>query len=98
FSPEPLISFQNDGLGSFKEFTSKAFPDGAPAGKRSVLCTDLDRDGAIDLVAFDLHGGAEAWRNRRDGTFQKSGPPDLEWKLPPPGESRALGDFDQDGA
>jgi tetratricopeptide (TPR) repeat protein len=58
---QPLRAVLNDRLGRFH---TVAMPSLTPSGRhRSLLVTDLDKDGRGDLVGLSVEGAVTAWRN-----------------------------------
>jgi Flp pilus assembly protein TadD len=99
FTSQPNLLFRNNLNGSFTEIAQQAKADGAGHKNISVWFADVNDDRAVDFLLFDRSGRPATFLNNKDGTFASS--PQQPTDLPPralPGEARAFGDFNRDGA
>jgi len=69
FLPQAGALYRNDGTGVFEDMTIEAGV-GQPGKAMSVLATDIDDDGWIDVVVANDTVANFVWRNRGDGTFE----------------------------
>lgn len=99
FISQPNLLFRNNLNGSFTEIARQAKADGAGHKSIGVRFADVNDDRAIDFALLDLSGRPATFLNNKDGTFAASAqqPGDLPERAAP-GESRAFGDFNRDGA
>lgn len=68
YRPQPDLLLRGTEDGRFEDVTSKAGLD-RPGRGMSVVATDFDDDGWIDLLVANDGMENFAWRNRGDGTF-----------------------------
>ncbi len=99
FEGQPDLLFRNNRNGTFTEIAGKWDAKERSGKSRGAWFCDVDGNRVVDLITCDLAGRQKVFLNRLDGTFlpasdfPASSPP-----APPVGESRAYGDFDDDGA
>jgi Flp pilus assembly protein TadD len=98
FAAASNLVLRNNANGSFADVSRESGMQ-ATGATRGFWFSDLDDDHAIDAVAVDEHGGSRVFLNRKDGSFAAA--PSIKAPDAPragPGESRAYGDYDGDGA
>lgn len=94
-APAPLLFFNNNGDGTFKEVAAEKRVD-RPVSAVAVAFSDLDDDRDTDFVVSTLSGPVIAFSNDRIGTFTAlSGGAGLPRQGR--GEGVTLGDLDNDG-
>ncbi|WP_374568330.1 FG-GAP repeat domain-containing protein [Ideonella sp.] len=88
----PSRLFLNNQTGDFKALMSPAL-----VGKHWIWAQlkDLNQDGKLDLISLVDGSTVEVWLNSGDGLFFESRL--FEGKLPKPGKSLTVGDFNHDG-
>jgi Flp pilus assembly protein TadD len=99
FSGQSNLLLRNNSDGTFTNITQEAKVTGTGRPSRSVYFSDVNSDRAVDFVLLDSFGKPTVYLNQSDGSF---GLVDFALanvpKLPPLGESRSYGDFNQDGS